>query len=285
MRRSLDRTSFTDLVGCQLPVQLATMSGVASTRLAEAVVEAGACGMVPAGVPPTSGACGVGYLVPFAPTLDEIADQARRVRIIEFFYGDPRRDHVDAVHSGGALAGWQVGSADEAHAAVGAGCDYVVAQGIEAGGHVRGRQPLSQVLSGVRARVSVPVVAAGGVASARRVVEILRSGADAVRIGTRFVACPESEAHPDYVAHLLAASAADTVLTEWFGEGWEHAPHRVLRAALTAAQRTGWRRTKPPYRGMARDASDMAMYAGTGVGDLTAIRPAREVVQELVSLL
>jgi NAD(P)H-dependent flavin oxidoreductase YrpB (nitropropane dioxygenase family) len=138
-----------------------------------------------------------------------------------------------------------VGSASEALAAESAGCDYVVAQDTEAGGHVRGTQPLDELLPQVLAPVRIPVVAAGGIATAERVTALLRLGADAVRIGTRFVASPESAAHHDYVRQLLAATGSETVLTEWYGEYWPNAPHRVLRCAVEAAQRTGWRSSMP----------------------------------------
>jgi nitronate monooxygenase len=278
-------TRFTELVGCRLPVQLAAIGGVGTLRLAEAVVDSGGCGMVPRGVTPAAGSCGVNFLMPFVNSVDDIVQEGQGARIVEFFYGDPSREFVAAAHSNGALAGWQVGSAEEASAAEAAGCDYVVAQGVEAGGHVRGNQSLSELLPAVLATVTLPVVAAGGVATARSVAELLRSGADAVRVGTRFVVCPESNAHPDYVARLLEASAEDTVLTEWFGHGWEHAQHRVLRSALDAARSTGWREIAPPYREIERDVRDMAMYAGTGVGDILTIQPAAVVVEELVGLL
>jgi NAD(P)H-dependent flavin oxidoreductase YrpB (nitropropane dioxygenase family) len=106
-------------------------------------------------------------------------------------------------------------------------------------------------------------------------------GADGVRVGTRFVTCPESGAHPEYVRLLLAANGADTVVTGWFNEGWEGAPHRVLRSALEAAQRTGWRSTAPPTRAIERGPNDMAMYAGMGVGDVTTAEPAAVVVVDL----
>jgi len=277
-------TRFTTLVGCNAPLQLAAMGGVGTPELAEAVVAAGGLGMVP-GLPATRGACGVNFLVPFAPDLDTIVETATTARVVEFFYGDPAQAFVQAVHRGGSIAGWQVGSVDEAGAAQDAGCDYVVAQGIEAGGHVRGGQPLTEVLAGVRAAVRVPVVAAGGVATAQRFAHLMAMGADAVRVGTRFVTSPESGAHPDYVAALLKAGRDDTVLTEWFDEGWPEAPHRVLRVAVERAKQTGWRATVPPYRGIERSPEDMAMYAGLGVGDVTASLPAAEVVEDLLQLL
>src|SRR4029077_19613582 len=96
------------------------------------------------------------------------------------------------------------------------GCGYIVVRGTEAGGHVRGTQPLDEVLIATRALVSVPLVAAGGVTTARRFAEVIRLGADGVLVGTRFVTCPESGAHPEYVRRLLVATGTDTVLTELF---------------------------------------------------------------------
>lgn len=277
------RTRFTDLVGCTLPLQLAAMGGVGTTELAAAVVAAGGMGMVPRGAEPVAGPCGVGFLVPFEPPLDEVAEQAAKSRAIEFFFGDPRPDLVRAAHAGGAIAGWQVGSADEAVAAVACGCDYVVVQGIEAGGHVRGTQPLDEILAAARELVRVPLIAAGGVATPRRFAKVMHQGADAVRVGTRFVTCSESGAHPEYVRRLLAATGEDTVVTEWFNDGWPGAPHRVLRSSLEAAQLTGWRATTPPRRGTDRAIEDMAMYAGTGVGAVIASEPAAAVVADLLS--
>ncbi len=276
---------FTDLVGCTVPVQLAAMGGVGTTELASAVASAGGLGMVPAGTQPAEGACGVNFLMPFAPSLEDIAASARHGRVVEFFYADPRADVVTAAHRAGAVVGWQVGSAAEAVAAEKAGCDYVVAQGIEAGGHVRGNQSLDDLLAQVRLSVRIPIVAAGGIATAERTAAVVRSGADAVRVGTRFVASPESGAHPEYVRMLLAATGDDTVLTEWFSDGWANAPHRVIQSSVAAAQKTGWKATVPPYRGIDRDPSDMAMYAGRGVGDVKRSQPASEVVADLVRLL
>lgn len=76
-------------------------------------------------------------------------------------------------HEGGALACWQVGAREEAIAAVRAGCDFVVAQGIEAGGHVRGTTSTMTPLSEVIAAVDVPVLAAGGVGTGRAMAAAL----------------------------------------------------------------------------------------------------------------
>src|SRR5512140_802701 len=144
-------TPFTRLVGCRAPIQLAAMPGIASPALAAAVAEAGGLGMIgAAGLPAavlaasladlgqrTRGVFGVNFLMPFLDR-DVVPLAASAARIVEFFYGEPDPALVDVVHAGGALASWQVGSCEEAVAAASAGCDLVVAQGTEAGGHVRG---------------------------------------------------------------------------------------------------------------------------------------------------
>src|SRR5687767_15122781 len=160
-------TRFTDLVGCDVPLQLASMPGVGTPALVAAVADAGGLGMIgfPL-VPPdqvagildglakrTRGKFGVNFLMPFFDrAVLEVA--APCARVVEFFYGDPDPELVRAARSGGALVSWQVGSAEEARAAEGAGCDLIVAQGSEAGGHVRGSlgllPTLSQVLESVR---------------------------------------------------------------------------------------------------------------------------------------
>ena len=277
---------FCELVGCRRPVQLAAMGGgVGGPELAAAVQGAGGLGMVSWHEEVPGAECGVNVLVPFLESADVVESAARRARVVEFFYGDPDPVLVAAAHGHGAVAGWQVGSVTEAVAAVRSGCDYVVVQGTEAGGHVRGTTPLDELLQAVVDAVTVPVVAAGGIATAERVAEVMGRGADAVRVGTRFLVCPESQAHEDYVKELIDASGEDTVLTGWFSEGWPDAPHRVLRPALEEARRSGWRLALPPHRGIDRRAADMAQYAGTGVGEVVAVQPAAAVVDDLVRLV
>jgi nitronate monooxygenase len=288
MRCIPQRTRFTDLVGCRLPLQLATLGGVGTADLAVAVAQAGGLGMVPWTVDlprDVDGVLGKGFLLPYVSSPKEVAPAAQGVRVIEFFWGEPSRDYIEAGHRCGALVSWQVGSAEEARAAARAGCDLVVIQGVEAGGHVRGKAPLDILLPEVLAAVDMPVVAAGGIGSAERVADLLAAGADAVRVGTRFLATPESNAHPTYVDALIAAKAEDTVLTSHFDDGgsWP-ASVRVLRDSLERSLAAGNRSTMPPPSG-AEDPLAMPCYAGTSVEFVTETKPAREVVAELVSLL
>jgi nitronate monooxygenase len=243
----------------------------------------------------TSQPLGIGFLIPFV-SAEAVEAAAASVEIVEFFYGDPDHELVRLAQSNGAIAGWQTGSATEARAAVEAGCDYVVAQGLEAGGHVRGTQPLDDVLGETLTAVDVPVLAAGGVGTAERFAELLQSGAAAVRVGTRFVAAEEADAHPDYVARLIAASSQDTVLTEAFANGWPNAPHRVLRSAVEAAKaldsavagtagdrEIGVFSPRAVTRDVRGEIEAMALYAGQSVDYVTHIQPADEIVLELTS--
>ena len=301
---------FTDLVGCRLPVQLAGMTRVAGAELAAAVANAGGLGMIGAGRTPTEGfratldridaltegPVGVTFVIPHLRP--ELLPEARpRVAVVEFFYGWPDADLVAAA----PVVGWQVGSVDEAKAAVDAGCAYVIAQGVEAGGHVRGTEPLMELLDAVLGVVDVPVVASGGIGTAADVGAALGAGADAVRVGTRFVAAAESQAHPDYIDALIGATGADTVLTEAFGVGWPEAPHRVLasalaRAAATEADPVGEMEVPgqgpmaiprfaatPPNTSTTGDIAAMALYAGLSVDAVHRVEPAAAIMAELTA--
>ena len=295
---TLPSTPFTQLVGCPLPIQQAGMGGVSSPALAAAVARAGGLGMIgAAGLPPTEvlaqttaathaagsdGRIGVNFLIPF---LDLAAlDAALTVAaLVECFYGDPDREIVDRVHDSGRLMAWQVGSVREAAAAAAVGCDVVVVQGREAGGHVRGAEPLHALLPEVRTAVDVPVVAAGGIGSGQAIARALLAGADAVRIGTRLVATVEADAHPGYTAALVDSAAADTVLTETFCLGWPHAPHRVLRSCVDASDDDpGTRSPLPPTRTFQGAVTAAALYAGESVADVTKVALAADVLAELV---
>lgn len=304
-------TAITELVGCTVPIQQAAMGGVTTAELAIAVADAGALGMLNMAMAPaavlaaeldriaarTAGAVGVNFLMPFLdPSAVEVA--ASRARVVEFFYGDPDAALVRRVHEGPALAAWQVGSLAEAASAVDAGCDFIVAQGVEAGGHVRGQVALLPLLDAILDNVEVPVVAAGGIGTGRAMAAALAAGASGVRVGTRFVACPEANAHPSYVEALIRSSAEDTVLTTAFSVMWPDAPHRVLRSCVDAAAKVpdgvvgevavGERRFEvpkfsalPPGRETTGTIEAMALYAGQSVGALTRSATAAEVVHEL----
>jgi NAD(P)H-dependent flavin oxidoreductase YrpB (nitropropane dioxygenase family) len=309
----LGETSFTKLVRCRLPVQEAVLGGdVGGARLAAAVCRAGALGMLSeSGVQPLNERMdwldqhcqqpyGIGILG-FSGTIRQTLELvAGRARVVDVFWAEPDPVLVAAIKDTRALCIWQVGSLDEARAAADAGCDAVVAQGMEAGGHVRGTTPLLELLDEVVPAVEIPVVAAGGIADGRAAARAFEHGAAAVRVGTRLLATQESNAHPDYVAALLAAGGDATVVTTAFGADWPDAPHRVLRTAVAAAEATSEDRVgssgrgrgawpiarwsaMPPTRATTGDVAAMALYAGEGVGAIADVPPAVVVIDRLMT--
>jgi nitronate monooxygenase len=209
------------------------MGAVARHELAAAVSEAGGLGTIGGARAPiaeelaaarrlTGRPIAVNLVLPLLRRGDVQA--AADADVIVTFWGEPRR-----------LAGnmWihQCGSVEEARSAAVAGADAVIAQGVEAGGHVRGTTPALELVERVRAAVKIPVLAAGGIVDRLDVNQALDAGAVAAVLGTRFLLSEESRAHPDYKWRCLEADS--TVLTELFGLGWAEAPHRVIPNAAT----------------------------------------------------
>ncbi len=226
--------------------------------------------------------------------------------IFASFWDDPT-PFVEPIHSAGALIMHQAGSVEEARRAVDAGVDVVVAQGWEAGGHVRGEiSTLALVPRVVDAVTPTPVVAAGGIADGRGLAAALALGAAGAFVGTRFVVSVESAAHPIYKEKLLQAVESDTVYSRLFDGGWPDAPHRTLRNSTVAK----WESAGRPPSGQRPGEGDViatlgdgrpvvryeigaatpettgeseatALWAGQGVGLATRIQPAGEIVREI----
>ena len=302
-------TAFTRLVSCTVPIQLAGMGSILSPELAAAVSNAGALGQLTfAGIDVddakarldrlaslTSKPFGINQLIPYL-NRDILELSAHKAKVIDFFWGDPDPELVRIVHEAGALASWQVGSVVEAMAAEKAGCDFIIAQGVEAGGHIRGTLGLMPLLAQVLDKVSIPVLGAGGIGSGRGVAAVLASGAAGVRIGTRFIAAAESNAHPDYVRAIISAQAEDSIRTNRFEVECPLCPstHGVLRSALDAAEAYDGSfvaefegepvarfRGTVPTKGFTGNIGAMACYAGQSVGEVRGVQPAAEIVAEL----
>lgn len=310
-----------DLRNLQAPVVQAGMGSVARHELAAAVSDVGGLGTI-AGVRAriseevdaarrlTAKPIAVNVLLPFIGPGD--IEAAAAADVLVTFWGQPRRL---------AAATWihQCGSVEEAKAAAAAGADAVIAQGCEAGGHVRGTLPALELLEQVRAAVKIPVLLAGGIVDAAGVKEALDAGAAAAVIGTRFLLSDESRAHPGYKQACI--DARETLVTELFGLGWPDAPHRVIANAATRrwlnrdARGPRWirasnRLTRPltlripiaiqeraaraqrPSRpflapqpptddGPANLVDSAPLFAGANVGRITDIRPAAELVKRL----
>jgi NAD(P)H-dependent flavin oxidoreductase YrpB (nitropropane dioxygenase family) len=302
----------TELLGCEAPIQLAPMGGVSVTPdLALAVASAGGHAMYPGlTLPPAAldpvlerlggSAFGVNFIVPLMdPETLELA--VARAPYIDFFLALPDADLVAKVHAAGAVCGWQIESAEEARAAEAAGCDVVIAKGWESGGRKRIEGPaLLPLLEAVLAAVSIPVVAAGGIATARGVAAALAAGAEGVRVGTRFIASEESNAHPAWIRAVVAAAPEDAVVSTAYNVGMPvPGPHRVLRSSVAAAEalaegaEVGVIRMfgaempverfapSPPTAESTGTIEAMPFYAGQSAGAVTGVKPAAEIVAEL----
>jgi nitronate monooxygenase len=292
------------------------MGTICTSELLAEVTKAGGMGMTgmpmaPAGAVAqmldgmgavAQGPFGFNVLMPFLDV--EVVDAAApRCRLVDFYHGDPDPALIERVHDHDALAGWQVGSVADARAAADAGCDLLVVRGTEGGGRMHGSRSLWPLLVEVLDSVGLPVVAAGGIAEGRGVAAALAAGAAAVRMGTRFVATPESGAHPAYKDAIVAASGSDTVLTDAYRVMWpsEQANARVLRSALERARalpedapvgtmtlgpdtvdipRFG---VPPPTVTAEGDVTAMALYAGESVASIDALVPAGELVRRIAS--
>jgi nitronate monooxygenase len=229
-------------------VQAGLGGGIARHELAAAVSEAGGLGTVATLAPGalareleaarrlTGAPVAINLLLPFATGAHWAV--AERADTVVTFWGAPRRRTSKPwIH--------QCGSVGEALAARSAGADAVIAQGVEAGGHVRGGQPAFDLLERLRAALprDFPVLLAGGLADASDVRRALEAGAAAAVLGTRFLLSDESRAHAGYKRAACASSA--TVLTELFGLGWP-APHRVLVNGVVRRWARGARHRGPP---------------------------------------
>jgi NAD(P)H-dependent flavin oxidoreductase YrpB (nitropropane dioxygenase family) len=316
------RTPLCDRLGIDLPILCAPMGFVTGPELAAAVSNAGGLGILSFSRNPpevlrqeirrlrgqTPKPFGVNLLLPAGVEAHVDVCLEERVPLLSLFWGDPS-PFVEPAHKAGVLVIHQVGSVVESKQAADAGVDVVIAQGVEAGGHVRGEDSLLTLAPSVVDAINpTPVVAAGGIADARGVAAALALGAQAVAIGTRFLATTESTAHPLYKQKIIEAREGDTVRSTIFGATWPNAPHRTLRTPfveqwLADQQRGNEARPDEPVIGETRiagervairrfmsytpsiettgDIESMALYAGQGVGLIREIKPAGDVLHEL----
>lgn len=260
--------TFVERLGLASPLVQAGMGGGLSRHeLAAAVSEAGGLGTIAvngassierelaAARALTGKPLAVNLLLPFARR--DWFTAAAAADVVVTFWGAPKR------RTGGA---WihQCGSVGEARAAHAAGADAVIVQGVEAGGHVRGRLPALELLDRTRTVLPAeyPVLIAGGIADRGDVEGALEMGASAAVAGTRFLLSEESRAHPDYRRRLLAAE--QTILTELFGAGWP-APHRVIANAATEHWLAGAPRGPASNRVLNRLSAPAARYMPASV--------------------
>ena len=315
------QTALCKRLGIELPIIQAPMGGAVGPPLAAAVSNAG----------------GLGMLVPWRANVDTVRRQIRemraltarpfgvnlvlefpqeerlavcldeRVPVISFFWRDPS-SLVPLAKAGGAIVMHTVGSAADAKQAISCGVDIVIAQGWEAGGHVRGTVATMPLIPAVVDAVSpAPVVAAGGIADGRGLAAALALGASGAWIGTRFLASHEAAIHSRYRERLLQANENDTVYLEnFFDIRWPNASHRTLRNKTievweaAGCPPTGKRPGEGEVIGKSRsigpivryqsytpgadadgDIDAMALWAGQSVGLVSTVQSAGEIVRQI----
>lgn len=312
-------TRLTRMLDIRHPVVLAPLGGVGRAELVAAVCNAGGLGilgmnrMSPEFIREqirrtrslTSRPFGVNFVPPCAPPPGVESQLAvcleERISLLSLFWCDAA-PFLERCHAAGIVVMLAVGSADEARRAAESGVDIIVAQGTEAGGHVRDEVGLFPLLPTVVDAVApTPVLAAGGIVNGRGLVAALALGAEGVMMGTRFVASEECEAHPDYKQRLVGGRETDTVRGETFHIGWPpHSPHRALRNAITdgVASPPGpiarFRLQEgdqavevppfsiiPPTINTEGQTELMCNYAGQGVGLIHDILPAATIVEQI----
>ncbi len=306
------RTRLTDVLEIEHPVMLAGMGGVSYSALAVAVSEAGGIGclgastMSDADLDAEMDAVRAGTDKPWGVDLltaagDQTAKVERIIAAGATMYvaglGVPR-EVVDLCHASGVLVVNMCGKVRHAIDAVEAGCDIVVAQGTEAGGHT-GRIATSTLVPLVVDAVGdrVPVVAAGGIFDGRGLAAALTMGADGIWVGTRFIATPEARTVEGYKERLLAIAEDETTVTR----AYTGKTCRVVRNGYTDAFEAAGGKAEPFPMQFVKSVNDGANHlgaegrpadldpdkefwpAGQGVGGIDELVPAGVLVERFVA--
>ncbi len=247
----------------------------------------------------------VNYALAFPPVTLDVALELG-CPIVTFSWGIPEK-LIKRCHLYYAKVGIQVGNSTGALIAKDAGADFIIVQGMEAGGHVQSTTPIEILLHQIfQLELGLPIVVAGGISTGKEIANWISRGADGVMLGTRFVAANESLAHEEYKQLLLTSVDSDTALTHCFDGGWPHAMHRVLRnatlntweakgcappgcrpgegdvIAISATNEPIFRyEDTAPRTGMSGEIEAMCCYAGSGVGKIEAILSASDILHDL----
>jgi len=299
------KTFLTEAWGLRYPLIGAPMAGVAFGELAHAVTRAGGLGMIGVGstdrvewiaeqaaIAGAGGArFGIGLMVWAVERRPELLEAALAAKpfLISLSFGDVA-PYASRLRQAGVVLATQVNTREDARAAERGGADLIVVQGTEAGGHTDqiATLPLLQI---VLENVRVPVVAAGGVASARGLAAVLAAGAQGAWIGTALLASPEAHNTPAARLRIIAAAEDETVHTHLFDRltraPW---PDRYPGRALTNEYTHTWHGREDEALAdpsvvaafaAARAAGDFDkayIYAGQAVGLLERERAVAEVI-------
>jgi enoyl-[acyl-carrier protein] reductase II len=306
------KTKLTELLHIEHPVMLAGMGGVAYSALVAAVSNAGGYGCLGASTMSsqrlsheitvtkelTSKPFGVDLLTAFPETLKQNVELLIEGGASTFVAGLGVPSHViDLCHEHGVLVVSMCGKVEHAKRALDAGCDLVVAQGTEAGGHTGTVATLPLVPLIVDAMDgAIPVVAAGGIFDGRGLAAALSLGAAGVWIGTRFIATPEARAIPGYRETMLETHEDGTVVSRAFSgktmrvlrnettERYEADPSLLKKFPdqLSVAFHDGTFHLGGDEHTAGIDPRREGYPAGQAVGAITSIVPAGDIVRSIV---
>ncbi|MFD4368177.1 NAD(P)H-dependent flavin oxidoreductase [Rhodococcus sp. NPDC058521] len=295
-------TWLTRTLGIEFPIVGAPMGGRAGGRLTGEVSKAGGIGLLGAARYATpewvatevatargigGDTFGIGLMTWALDDDDSLlsATLEQRPRVVSLSFGDPA-PYVSRVHDSGALVMSQINTLEDLRVVEAAGVDVVVAQGGEAGGHT-GRIATLPLLQEVLEATTLPVLAAGGIATGRGLAAVLAAGAEGALVGTALLASPET-AGPDYARdRVVAAGSADTVYTSVFDQARSQAwPARWGGRALTNDFTSMWhgRDATESELAQAYDPADPnlgVVYAGEAAGVVRSSRPAGDVIREI----
>ena len=295
--------AISSLLGIQYPIIQGGMAWVATHALAAAVSEAGGLGVIGAGhMPPdalrqeirqtkerTQKPFGVNVMLrsPFVREVMQVVIE-ERVPVITTGAGNPA-EYIPALKEVGTKVIPVVASVALAKRLERSGVDALIAEGMESGGHV-GEVSTFCLIPQVADAVSIPVIAAGGIADARGVAAAFCLGASGVQIGTRFVVSTECIVHENYKAAVLKAKDRSTVLT---GVSTGH-PVRVLENVLTR-EFAALERQQTPAEELDRlgagklrlaaregDVREGSVMIGQIAGMLHEVKPVQAIIDELV---
>ena len=321
-------TPFCKLLNIEYPIVQAPVGSSTCPKLAAAVSNAGGLGMLALSRPDkeetyhminqtkalTKKPFGVNFVLddyvlksrPYEEKLKVCIEQ--KIPLISFTYGKLTRELVNSIHDSKLLVAFTVWDLEQAAEAVSAGVDILVAQGLEAGGHLNSKITTKELTKKlVQNFLDIPILSAGGSATGLQFAEAIKNGAQGIWVGTRFLATKESRAHELYKQKIIEAKSNDTEISTLFDIGWPNTPHRIIKNStylnwLTAScsssgERPGEREIiahrangaaifryedKPPIEGMSGDFEALALYAGTSVEYIDEVLSDSKVVQELV---
>jgi enoyl-[acyl-carrier protein] reductase II len=302
------RTPICDLFDIEVPIFLAGMGGVAFAEVCAAVSEAGGFGTLGmAGVPPeqirdemrevrrrTDKPFGVDLLAALPDqvlaSIDVIVEEGASAFIAGLGVPEPV---IERCHAGGVKVMSLCGKVSHAVHAEQAGCDVVVAQGTEAGGHT-GRIGGMALLPQVVDAVEIPVLAAGALVNGRGLAAALALGAQGVWMGTRFIASHEARATEEYKKRITEMGGADTAVTRCYSgkpmrvirnsyvDDWERRPEEIApfpQQMITSASEGVMGLLAPNQKQV--DHSQACMPAGQGAGGILEIASCAEIVERV----